>query len=198
MQLNVLPWCRSALIWSGQCQTQRPFCCPATLLMSPDGCRGLGCGSVWGQNLFYSPLRRWKNHCHRAFQSLSHWRKQYFQQYFSCFPLTSMEGSGVGQMCFLYLSRLSIYLVMRQNISTSVTASRRGWGGGWENCISDISPDWWKQDSLKNKCPPGFSQANIFSTIVLSSPSLRYINSQLEKIRSKLRERKEYWLNIEY
>lgn len=52
-------------------------------------------------------------------------------------------------------------------------------------CVSRL-PERWLQDSLKKRKPPGLSQLSILSTTDLSSSSLRYISSQLEKMKSKL------------
>lgn len=56
--------------------------------------------------------------------------------------------------------------------------------GVWR--VSSV-PDRWLQDSLKKRKPPGRSQPSIFSMRTFSSLSLRYISSQLEKMKSILR-----------
>lgn len=58
--------------------------------------------------------------------------------------------------------------------------------GWWIFTAHRSIPDRWLQDSLIKRNPPGRSQPNIFSDRHLSSSSLTYIRSQLEKIQSML------------
>lgn len=51
-----------------------------------------------------------------------------------------------------------------------------------------LLPERWLQDSRKKRKPPGFSQPSVFLMNLLSSSSLRYISSQLEKMKSKLKK----------
>lgn len=59
-------------------------------------------------------------------------------------------------------------------------------------------PERWLQDSLKKRKPPGRSQPSIFSTKDLSSSSLRYISSQLEKMKSMLRRTLNGYIKMQH
>lgn len=68
----------------------------------------------------------------------------------------------------------------------------------WCGSSVDSLPERWLQDSLKKRNPPGRSQPSIFSMKDLSSSSLRYIRSQLEKMKSMLRKSANWSIKMQY